>query len=104
MNDTINQFIKVVQESSLLSAVQKQEFLDQPELFPQAYRETIMRILERFEDQQRIRYRKAATIASAALQSLDQNLNQNGIDTEEKQRVMTQAKSALYPILSAPAA
>ena len=103
-NGGIARFIESVKNSTLLSVVQKQELLDRPELLPEAYRDTIIRILERFEDQQRARYRHMATATDALIESLAGDLDENGINQNEKQRVIAQAKSALYPVLSAPAA
>jgi hypothetical protein len=49
VHTTVSAFISAVTDSSVLTPAQKREFLDQPDVYPQEYRDRIVEILADFD-------------------------------------------------------
>ena len=98
MNTTpITKFVHIIENSLLLSDVQKREFLENPEIFPESYREQIIEILTRFENRNRERYRNVEAAMEEKVQAFERDLNDADIADEERRDRLNAFRSALPP-------
>jgi len=91
----ITKFVHIIENSSLLSDVQKREFLEKPEIFPESYREQVIEILTRFESRNRERYRNVEAATEEKVQAFERDLNDADITDEERQDRLNAFRSAL---------
>lgn len=50
MHKTRDDFIAAVEQSALLTPIQKREFLESPEILPEAYRERVIQMLRAYDE------------------------------------------------------
>lgn len=65
----IDDFIRAVKKSKLLTIAQKREFLDKPEMLPEEYRKKIIGILEEFDRETKARVKRVKSKVEQALKA-----------------------------------
>jgi hypothetical protein len=88
-------FITTVKNSRVLNHEQKQALLEDPEAFPQEYRDSLEQTLTTFDENSKAREELLREKLQENLMQFEKRLNEEGIGEEEKEQLLTKAKKQI---------
>ncbi len=101
MNNLRDNFTRAVIQSRLLTAIQKRELLDKPELLPEEYRERIVRILSTFDERSKHREYVLRKHLVHAYNKFEQTVATETIPEDEKKQLIAKVRKQeknLFPV------
>ena len=98
MNTPLSRFIEAVDQSKVLTGVQKKELLDHPDVLPEAYRAHIVEMLQSYDDRASAREEMVRSRVEEAQMRFAQELDAEDIPDEEKRILLEKSINVVSPV------
>ncbi|MEK7533522.1 MAG: hypothetical protein AAB542_03750 [Patescibacteria group bacterium] len=98
MKTTIAAFISAVEQSKVLTGVQKKELLDKPELLPERYRDHIVSILSGYDTRAREREDRVKNYVADAQEKFSHAMDSEHIPVDVKQALLAKSRQLTHAV------